>query len=103
MADLGSNFEGSDLTGSTDHFSGSVGTSMISVPASPGNAIAEVLVRNSDENNNLLVSFDSGSNFFTLLPLDAMLWSLKGNKTEIEIKGSAAGVGYEIIMNRESI
>lgn len=105
MADLSPQFESADLQGSTDHFNGTVGTTAITVPSTPGNVIAEVMVKNARTNpstNELYVSFDGGTNFFTIEPRTAVAWSVRGNKTQIHIKASMSNTGYEIILNRET-
>src|SRR3972149_6060714 len=102
MADLGSTFEGSDTDGTTDQFQGSVGTAAISLPSIPGTRIAEVSVRNLNEINNLLFSFD-GLSFKTLFPFENIMWSLKGNVKQIQVKSSSSLVENEGLINRETI
>jgi hypothetical protein len=96
--------ETEDLIGTTDQFSGSVGTSNANVPASAGNVIAEALVRcSSDQANSrrLSVSFDGGTTFLVLSPGEFVGWGTKGGLTQIVIKGNVASVDYEVILNRE--
>lgn len=96
--------ETKDLDGTTTHFNGTVGTTAIAVPASPGSQISDVLVSSlitNTPNKNLLVSFDGGTTFFTLVPGTAFSWSCRSGLTQIHIKGSVASVAYEILMNRE--
>lgn len=89
--------------GSTDHFNGTVGTSSVAIPASAGNVISEVLIRNPKSNSilkDLLVSFDGGTTFFTISRNDYLVWGPRDNLTQIYIKGNLASTDYEIIMNR---
>ena len=94
-----------DLVGSTDQYSGTVGTTPANIPSSAGDKIAECLVRCSSDNTpitkRLLISFDSGTTFLTLSPGEFVGWSLKGSPTQIVIKGNVASVSYEIVLNRE--
>ena len=94
-----------DLVGSTTHFSGSVGTTPIQIPASAGNIIAEVLIHcplQTPKTKKCLFSLDgSGTGFITLEQGSVLGWSVKGEITQIEVKGNEAGVNYEIILNRE--
>ena len=98
-------FESSDLLGATDQFSGTVGTASIAVPSVAGNVISEVLIRCATDNipvtKRLLVSFDLGATWLTLSPGEYIGWGFKDTKTQVTIKGSIAGVSYEIVMNRE--
>lgn len=102
--DVAPQFEASDLLGTTSQFVGTVGTTPISVPAVAGKPIAEVLVRAPSQTPpsiRLQYSFDGGSNYSDLAPGEFVGWSLKGSITQVLIKGSTAGVLYEVIMNRE--
>jgi len=49
----------------------------------------------------LFYSFDGGTNFSTLAIGDSIIWKVKGDRKQIKIKGSAAGVVYEAIINFE--
>lgn len=96
--------ETQDLQGTTDHFNGTVGTSPVSIPTVGTTYIQEVLIdcpASNQPSKNLLVSFDAGATFKTLVPGANLAWTLKGNRTQIQIKGSSASVAYEIILNRE--
>ena len=104
MPDASPQFESADLLGSSEHFNGTVGTTATAVPTVAGGIIAEVLLKNPKTNASsvdLLVSFDGGTTFFTIEPRTGLSWSVRGSKTQIHIKGSAAGTNYEILMNRE--
>lgn len=93
-----------DLVGSTSQYSGTVGTTPISIPTVAGNALSEVLIRCPVQTPNTVyisVSFDGGANFLRLSVGEFMGWSLKGGITQIQIKGNTAGVAYEVIANRE--
>lgn len=104
MAESLPQFESKDDLGTTQQFTGSVGTSNASIPAVAGNAISEVLIRNPTSNlitKNLLFSFDGGTTFQSLSTGEAIIWTMKGRPTQIIIKGSAAATNYEVILNRE--
>lgn len=98
-------FEQQDLAGSTAHFNGTVGTSTIAVPTSPGNVISEVIVSCPSQtpfSKRLKVSFDGGTTFHTLKPNDDLIWGIKGEVKQIHLQGNVSSVEYEIVMNRES-
>lgn len=99
----GGSVEIQNTDGSTDHFNGSVGTTAIDIPSSPGGIIQSVLIDNTNNSNakTVLVSFDSGTNYKTISAGGVLSWITKGNMTQIKIKGGAASTNYEIIMNRE--
>ena len=97
-------FEVRDTKGTTSHFNGTVGTSSTAVPSSPGSVISQAIVKQpaSDSANKILsVSFDGGTNWYTLEPGLSLTWPVKGALTQIHIKGNVASTGYEIILNRE--
>ena len=102
MADLQSEFESRDTEGTSDHYSGSAGTgSFINVPTTGAGVIAEFLVENTDDTDNLLVSLDGGTGSKTLQPGDIWQWTPKGNLTQIKLKGSGGSCDYEVVLNRE--
>ena len=93
-----------DINGATSMYVSTVGTTAINIPSVAGNAISTCLVRCATDNTpiskRLLYSFDGGTTFATLSPGEYIGWSLKGSLTQISIKGSAASVSYEVILNR---
>ena len=103
MADQTPEFESRDYLGSTDHFNGTVGTTPVSVPSVAGNIIQSVLISNTNNafSKTILVSFDAGTNFFTIPRRGSLAAKVKGALTQIQIKGGAAGTDYEILMHRE--
>lgn len=102
MSDALPEFEGSDIAGTTDQFSGNVGTTSIKVPTVAGFAIAGVFVENmSTGDDNLLVSFDGGVEWKTVQPECWFSGELRGGITQIDIKSSANTVDYEIVLNRQ--
>jgi|WetSurMetagenome_2_1015567.scaffolds.fasta_scaffold199831_2 hypothetical protein len=104
MADLIPQFETEDLQGTTTQYTGTVGTSAISIPTVAGTGIAECLIRcptQSPNTRRLSYSFDGGTTFSILSPGEYIGWSLKGSPTQIKIKGNVASVDYEVILNRE--
>jgi hypothetical protein len=103
MADFPAQFETTDRVGTTTHFNGTATTSPALVPASAGDSIAEVLIRNLLTNptaNKLEVSFD-GIEYFTLNRSEHIVWGVKGNLTQIYVRSTSGTADYQIIMNRE--
>ena len=98
-------FEQRDILGTTTNFSGSVGTSFVAVPSSPGKPIAEALVRCSNQtpqSSVLQVSFTSSTGpWISLSPGEFIGWTVKGYMTQIWILGNNASVDYEVVLNRE--
>lgn len=88
--------------GDTIDFAGTVGTSPTAFPASPGNPITFFLVVCPDQLNTrrLYWSLDDVT-YHELTPGGYIGFPPKGNKTQIYLKGNAASVNYELIMNRE--
>lgn len=106
MANEVAQFETRDIVGSTSHFDGTADATGESIPSVAGNEISECIVKNVLSNPNarkLLVSFDGGSNFFTLNRSESIVWGLKGGLTQIYVKSDSATVDYEVIMNRELV
>jgi len=103
-ANLNPSMEGQDLDGTTTHFNGTVGTTAIALPTVAGAVISEVLFKcpaQTPTTTKCLLSFDGGTLFVTLSQGEFIGWSTKGYLRQIHIKGSAAGVSYEMVMNRE--
>jgi len=105
MADSPPRHEIVDNQGNTVQASGTVGTTPVSIPASPGPPISEFLIQcpenQSDIDNRLLVSVDA-TNFLTLHPSGHWAWTPKGDSvTQLTVKGNQAGVDYEIVYNTE--
>lgn len=94
----------SPLTGTTDHFNGTVGTSPASVPSSAGDPISSLIISNvnTDPTKILYVSFDAGTTFKRIVMGDALGADLKGSLTQLQIKGAVAACDYEILMNRRT-
>jgi hypothetical protein len=106
VTDLAPQFEIEDLAGSVTILNGTVGTTNTLIPGSPGNAIAEFLFINKKTNNptaTIQVSVDGGTNWVTVGTGGSYSGSLRGNITQLTIKGSAAGLAYECQLNREPI
>ena len=104
MADISPQVETQDNLGSTVHDNGTVGTSLAQIPTSNTKVIADLNIECMESNVDaarLLVSFDGGTNFKTLLPGDNLSWTFRGDAIEIDIKGNQAGVIYESIFNVE--
>lgn len=109
MAHNAPDFETKDVLGKTLPFSGNVGTSNLTLPASSQGKISEVLIRNPGTNlvtTKLYLSFDGGATFFSLSRGEFIGWSPKNNASntpidQIVIKGSIAVTAYEILINVE--
>ena len=106
MVDVEPRFESSDLSGSTSHFNGSIGSTVFTpFPSVANKFISEIFVHcpiDQDVSNRLLVSFDSGTNYVTLTPGGYFSWSPKGPKKQVHIKGNVTSVLYQIIINFEA-
>lgn len=92
---------GSESSTTQLHLSGTVGTSSIPLPATAGDRITEVLIDNDNISQDLLVSFDGGTDFKTVPPGGFLIWNLKRSRTQIDLEASAAGATFEILMNRQ--
>jgi hypothetical protein len=109
MAHSNPDFETKDILGKTLPFSGTVGTSNLTLPTSSQGKISEMLLRNPNTNGintKLYLSFDGGTTFFSLARGEFIGWSPKSNASntpieQIVIKGSVALSDYELIINVE--
>lgn len=89
--------------GTTTQLTGTVGITAVQVPATAGNPIATALIRCPEQSpvtKRLSWSIDDIT-YHTLGPGEFIAWSLKGNITQLYLKGSVAGVNYEVVLNRE--
>ena len=106
MAEVLPQFEQIDNVGSTTQFQGTVGTTAIQIPSVATFDISEILIRcatdNSPVTKRLLWSLDDVT-YHTLAPGEFVGWTLKGEQAQVWIKGSVAGVIYEVLVNRESV
>lgn len=95
--------ETQDLIGTTAHYNGIVGTTQINIPTTAGNVISEVLLKCPAQSGQkqCFISFDGGTNFFTLEEGEFIGWAYKGEQKQVQIKGSAASTEYQIIVNFE--
>lgn len=110
MADTAPEFETIDALGFSGQYAGTVGTTPVQVPAVAGNPISDALIRCTSSNTpvtkNLLWSLDNVT-YHVLSPGEFVGWTFKkliGTSNEIKqvwIKGSVAGVLYEILANTE--
>lgn len=104
MADLPPQMEVNDSRGSTVPYSGTVGTTAVNVPSAAGSNITELMVRcpfQSPNTKQLLYSLDGGATYLSLDVGESLTWPLKGSLKQIQIKGSTAGVSYEVILNTD--
>lgn len=99
-------FELQDSQGSTVQYSGSVTTTLTALPASPDKSIGKYFVRCAIDQTitkRLYVSLNSGTDFVILSPGEWFSGTLRGSpqQSQIHIKGNAAGVQYEAILDME--
>lgn len=97
-------FEIEDDLGSTEQYTGSVGTTNLLIPSVPTTTISEVLVRcpvQTPSSKRLLYSFNGGTTFDQLAPGEAIVWNLRGEPTSIIIKGNTTNVLYSVILNKQ--
>jgi len=88
----------------TLQFSGSVGLAFASLPAVAGQDIKQVIVScrvQSPSTRRLLFSLDNGVTFFTLTPGAMVGWEPKDIQ-QIQIKGNAASIDFDVIINRKA-
>jgi len=89
--------------GNTILYVGTVGTTAVPIPAVAGSPIILMLVRCPSQTPNtrrLSWSVDNVT-FHALSPGEFVGWPIKGNYTQIYIKGNVAGVSYEVVLNTE--
>jgi hypothetical protein len=106
MSHLRPKRETRDNEGYTSHFNGVVGTTPISIPASPvaDEIISEIMIKAGNNSFKILfISFDNGASWFDLQTNGALGWTPKGNVTQVKIKGSDADTLYQILLNREVV
>jgi hypothetical protein len=103
MADNRPQFEQEDRQGTTTLFAGTVGTTAVLIPSSPGAEITEILVRSPLQTPSTKILSWSLDNvvYHELGSGEFFGWHIKGSVTQIYIKGSVASVEYEITMNRD--
>lgn len=105
MANQAPNFEQIDQQGSLAMYSGTVGTTPISLPASATTDLLEVSVYLPSDSvpvsKCLLYSFDGGVTFFKLCVGDSIEKTLRGGIKQIKIKGTTASVEYEVTIEKE--
>jgi hypothetical protein len=89
--------------GGTTQYTGTVGTTAVLVPASPGNPIILALIECPSQLPNskyLLYSLDDIT-YHKVGNGNYIGWPFKGNITQLYVKGSVAGVEYQIMINTE--
>lgn len=107
MVDPQPQFETEDLLGSTNSYSGTVGTSWVNVPAVSNGVIQSFFIScdfDQDATYELSLSFDGGTTTSTVLSLGGFFsGQIRGGITQLSVKGSAASVAYKITLNREPV
>lgn len=105
MVDALPEFETTDTLGSTDEFTGAVGTTPILIPSTPGNPIEEIGIRCAVDqtfNKRLEYSYD-GINYRRLRVGEAREDEPRGGIAQVWIRAAGiavTSVNYEIVMNR---
>ena len=103
MSERAPRFQQTDTRGDTLVFRGTVGTTIITVPATPsGKIIDEVFIVN--ESNNRFLWFyprlDS-ENYIAVPPESAINFNLRGMRESIRIRAESGNVPYSVSLNVE--
>ena len=85
---------GAGTAGVAEHHNGTATTTPANVPFS--GTSKSILIDNLDASNNLLVSFDGGSNTKTILPGQSL--SIEANHSSVDVSSSAATVAFEMLV-----
>lgn len=93
------NTEISDNRGSSVVYSGTATTTPANVPSSPGEVISGMSI--STGLNDILVSFDGGTTFFTVSRRGFFSHNVKGEITQLVVKTLTGTSDYEILINFE--
>ena len=106
MSDRLPEWETADKKGTTDVYTGTVGTSWLGVPITPGGEIQEFTVINDEDNyvtDYLEISLDGGSTIYDrIFPTGYVSDLIKGNSTtQLAIRGFSSSVKYKVILDRE--
>lgn len=105
MTDTTPQFEITDTKGSTVHYNGTVGTSAFAIPTVAGKVISGCLIENDIDNSpstkRLSFSFDNAVTFTELKLGESIVWTPKGDRKQIHIKGNVASVSYKVILDFE--
>lgn len=86
--------------GTPQHFNGTVGTTAITI--TPASTTTSILVDNPNSNlanRTLQVSFDGGTNFFTIIRGAAL--AIDTEVSSFLIKASVTGTSYQILVTRK--
>jgi hypothetical protein len=101
MSNAPAEFEIEDIAGAMIQQNGTVGLTAVPIPSSAGNNIAGIFIQCDPDQTpitkRLYLSFDN-TNWITYKPGDADLLPLRGNKTQVYVKGNVASVAYQIIL-----
>lgn len=89
-----------DNEGSTVAYSGTATTTAANVPATAGNIISGALVENTGS-NDLEVSYDGGTTYYTLLKKQFVSWDIKGEITQLVVKTPTGTTTYQALINFE--
>ena len=76
------------------HYNGTATTTPATITFTPTGK--SIFIQNTASSNNLLISFDAGSNFKTLKPSEA--FSIDAGLVSIDVKSSSGSVTYESVV-----
>jgi len=104
LQDIVNALAGASAATKTIHDNGTVGTSNIQVPSTPGGKIHSILIKNKESNPAdaiIKVSFDGGTEYFDILNNENFTIDVASKPTQIDLIATEAGVEYQILMNTE--
>jgi hypothetical protein len=80
-------------SGSVNHYNGLAGASPVEVIFS--SETKNLVVKNASPTETLSVSFDGGTNYIDISPLEKL--ELKANQTSVDVFGTGSGAAYQIL------
>jgi hypothetical protein len=91
-----------DNLGSSVVYSGTATTTPANVPSSAGNIISGFILRNSGT-NDMQISMDGGTTYFTVDKRGNFSWNVKGEITQVQVKTAVSTTTYELLINFEDV
>ena len=98
----GGDQEVQDNVGSTVAYSGTATTTPANVPSSADKIISGIGLENTDS-NDMQVSMDGGTTYFTIAKKQFFSWNVKGNITQIQVKTPTSTATYQVVINFEDV
>ena len=99
MAEVEAAFEVKDNVGRSESFSGTATTVVQNIPSVSGEIISGVIF--VAEENNIEVSFDSGTSFFQLDRNDVLNLDVKGEIRQFQVRAISGNRDFKCIVNFE--